>query len=406
VVKAGGLEKNANSIWRVQMSQLRLLVHLSALGLVTVAPVATGISGRAEASVVIDISQVGSDVVAEGNGAIDLTGLTFNGTANTFGGGRVAGQFGGVLVGLGGEVDGYTGLSGPASFGQGSLRFASSSSGDTFGVTGTEDVAGPIFAELNLPQGYVSGSSLSGSATFDSESIASLGLTPGTYVYTWGPPANDDSLTVEIETIPESSTWAMMLLGFAGLALAGYRTSRRTAAAIGVALVCGSSVSSATPAVAEVIEFTLGAGPKAELISYSLSTTTPSFTVTAPVSRATDFWFLVATTGRVVPEAVLTATAAPNVITWDFSDVLAASVILSSGLETPTVTARFDYRTVSEHFSTVPEPSTWVMMLFGFAGLYWLAGRREDPRRPAFERSFRETSHLDYRRLPSGSVCA
>jgi hypothetical protein len=32
-------------------------------------------------------------------------------------------------------------------------------------------------------------------------------------------------------TVPESSTWAMMLLGFAGLGFAGYRASRRPAAA-------------------------------------------------------------------------------------------------------------------------------------------------------------------------------
>jgi hypothetical protein len=31
------------------------------------------------------------------------------------------------------------------------------------------------------------------------------------------------------ETVPESSTWAMMLIGFAGLGLCGYRASRRTA---------------------------------------------------------------------------------------------------------------------------------------------------------------------------------
>jgi hypothetical protein len=34
-----------------------------------------------------------------------------------------------------------------------------------------------------------------------------------------------------IITVPESSTWAMMLLGFAGLGYAGYRASRRDAAA-------------------------------------------------------------------------------------------------------------------------------------------------------------------------------
>jgi hypothetical protein len=34
-----------------------------------------------------------------------------------------------------------------------------------------------------------------------------------------------------ITTVPEPSTWAMMLLGFAGLSFAGYRASRRDAAA-------------------------------------------------------------------------------------------------------------------------------------------------------------------------------
>jgi hypothetical protein len=30
-----------------------------------------------------------------------------------------------------------------------------------------------------------------------------------------------------IDAVPEPSTWAMMLLGFAGLGLAGYRASRK-----------------------------------------------------------------------------------------------------------------------------------------------------------------------------------
>jgi hypothetical protein len=33
-------------------------------------------------------------------------------------------------------------------------------------------------------------------------------------------------LTINITSVPEPSTWAMMLLGFAGLGFAGYRTSR------------------------------------------------------------------------------------------------------------------------------------------------------------------------------------
>jgi hypothetical protein len=31
-----------------------------------------------------------------------------------------------------------------------------------------------------------------------------------------------------LSSVPEPSTWAMMLLGFAGLGFAGYRASRRT----------------------------------------------------------------------------------------------------------------------------------------------------------------------------------
>jgi hypothetical protein len=36
--------------------------------------------------------------------------------------------------------------------------------------------------------------------------------------------------TLTFTAVPEPSTWAMMLLGFAGLAFAGYRASRRTTA--------------------------------------------------------------------------------------------------------------------------------------------------------------------------------
>lgn len=36
--------------------------------------------------------------------------------------------------------------------------------------------------------------------------------------------------TITITSVPEASTWALMLLGFAGLGLAGYRASRKSAA--------------------------------------------------------------------------------------------------------------------------------------------------------------------------------
>jgi PEP-CTERM motif-containing protein len=177
----------------------------------------------ADAAVVIDIFQSGGDVEVAGSGAIDLTDLTFNGTGSLIAPGVLGPSAGVAIVGTGGAAFViYTGFSGPASFGTGGLVGASSGSGDVFGLEAFPQ-------QLIVPDGY-SGSSLSGSSTFDNVTIASLGLTPGRYVYTWGSGADADSLTVNVAAVPEPSTWAMMLLGFAGLGFAGYRKSRRPAA--------------------------------------------------------------------------------------------------------------------------------------------------------------------------------
>jgi hypothetical protein len=40
---------------------------------------------------------------------------------------------------------------------------------------------------------------------------------------------NDTGQIVGYALVPEPSTWAMMLLGFAGLSYAGYRTARKGA---------------------------------------------------------------------------------------------------------------------------------------------------------------------------------
>jgi hypothetical protein len=80
---------------------------------------------------------------------------------------------------------------------------------------------------LGVPVGYVSGTALSDSMTSDSATFASLGVTPGTYTWTWGSGADADSFTLKTTAVPEPSMWAMMLLGFTGLGLAGFRSVGR-----------------------------------------------------------------------------------------------------------------------------------------------------------------------------------
>ena len=115
-------------------------------------------------------------------------------------------------------------MTGPANFGSGSDNFPVSGSGDLVGVDG-------FVEDLAVPAGYVSDSPLSDTSTYVSQTFSSLGATPGTYKWTWGTGANQNFTLVIGTVVPEPSTWAMMLLGFAGLGFLGLRSAgrRRTA---------------------------------------------------------------------------------------------------------------------------------------------------------------------------------
>jgi hypothetical protein len=185
------------------------------------------LSTSAKAELVIDITQQGSNVVATGFGTLDTTDLTSASTSSPASAG-VNGNDAFVTIGSGSAAV-YGGFSGPASFGSGGSGFAASStSGSVFGIF----AGGP---SLFAPTGYTSGSFISGSATYDSTTIAGLDLTPGTYTYTWGTGPDADSLVVNIGTVspvPEASTWAMMLLGFAGIGFMAYRKRKSAALAV------------------------------------------------------------------------------------------------------------------------------------------------------------------------------
>jgi hypothetical protein len=148
----------------------------------------------AQAGYTVTLQQVGTDVVATGSGTINLTGLTFFQFDGVFspeilpGAGVQAG--GGILTGpTSSSVDLYFEPRGPTSFGSGGATPASSGSGDMVGIFPIHLI---FERALIVPRGYVSGTSLSNSATYSGKTFATLGVTPGTYVWTWGTGANQN----------------------------------------------------------------------------------------------------------------------------------------------------------------------------------------------------------------------
>jgi len=160
------------------------------------------------ADITITVLQDGSNVVATGTGSVDLTGLTFG--AVDSGSPATIPDIGLLVVGNSTSSQSiYTGATGPI-FGPGGLTNATSSTGSNFG---TNDSNGVVL----LPTGYVSGTSLSGSATWDNKTFATLGLTPGTYQETWTGVTNEDTITVQIgpaaTVAPEPSTAIVAVFG-------------------------------------------------------------------------------------------------------------------------------------------------------------------------------------------------
>jgi len=176
----------------------------------------------------ITINQVGSDVVATGSGAFNLTGLTFQ--TNFFSAPpQIQANFSLLITGPGGanqSLSQYAGFIGPTNFGSGDLIFADTGSGDGVGITGNG--SNPI---LTLPQGYVSGTALSSSATWNNVTLADLGVTPGIYGWAWGTGLKDQNFDLEIglgvPAVPDSgSTASLPGCALLGLAVLGRKLSR------------------------------------------------------------------------------------------------------------------------------------------------------------------------------------
>jgi PEP-CTERM motif-containing protein len=190
------------------------IARAAALGVATL--IGSGLSSPpARAAFTVTLEQEGSNVVATGSGSINTAALGFV-FVNTISA-LVCACFADILTGSPSNqaADTYTGFTGPGNFGDGSFVFANSGSGDKVGIFGFDN-------ELNVPQGYVSKSLLSDTSTYDNQTLASLGVTPGTYTWTWGSGATKDSFILDIvapTSVPEPASLPLLVMGFAGLGM-------------------------------------------------------------------------------------------------------------------------------------------------------------------------------------------
>ena len=187
------------------MKSFRFLALSSLLSVAFLAP--------AHASIVITAIESGGNVVFSFSGSVDLTGATSTGGTSV----TSVINPGIPLVEFGGSLSDSYALVNPAggAYGTATITFPSvANSGDIFVYVGS---ATP---RIEVPDGYVSNTPISGSMTFNSATFASLGISPvpATYIYDMklaGTGTVDQTVTLNV--IPEPSTF--VLRGLAGLGL-------------------------------------------------------------------------------------------------------------------------------------------------------------------------------------------
>jgi hypothetical protein len=166
------------------------------------------------ASVVINIEEVGADLVASYSGTVDVSGLVSDGGGTL----NVGFSPSGEIAFIGGEADFYNLETSFANFGTVSNVLPNSKTGDFFGISSSLSGAP---GTVVVASGFTSGN-LSGSMTFDGFDFDDLGLIAGTsFVAT----SLNDTFTLNIvgdpvNAVPLPATLPLLFAGIGALGIA------------------------------------------------------------------------------------------------------------------------------------------------------------------------------------------
>ena len=170
-------------------------------------------ASAAQSAVIVNVQEVGANVVIDYSGMIDLTGLDHPGNIPGAPFSARVTPNAGEVISLNGGYALYTFGSTTVAHGPGSVTSTIDRSGDDFGF---------LNGVLTVAIGYVSGTALSGSLTFVGASLFTLGYAPGAYVTAL---PNDTITTNVIASAVPLPAAAPLLLG--ALALTGFAARRR-----------------------------------------------------------------------------------------------------------------------------------------------------------------------------------